>query len=435
MFADGTHVRGLTRLLAITALFWAAFVGVSQAATEVGDAGELPATAQDLGADTALGTISGTLDGLSDRDVYRMCLAGGGGFSASTIGGTDVDTQLFLLDADGHGVYANDDAPGVLGQSELPANDPLTPTAAGVYYLAVSRYNQDPTSGQGDPLFPDVVSTVGPSSSDPIESWTSGREGSFGPYIVTLTGVVPCAVPDEAAPTIDLRAPADGATFTVGEKVAADYACADEDGGSGLATCVGDVPNGDAVDTAAAGPHTFTVTATDVAGNTAVETVNYDVDADAGFPFDGFLSPLDNPPAVNRVKAGSVVIVRFRLGGNQGDDVLARRFPRSADVSCRTFADADPADAEPTDSAWSWWQRRWDDGLHYEPWTRTYVYFWQTDRRWAGDCRQLIVKLSDGSIHRANVEFPGRRWDSDWHSARDDRDRDRGRDRGRSRRR
>lgn len=420
MLADGDHVRGLARLLAVTALMWAALVGAGQAATENGDAGELPATAQDLGAEPALDSVAGTLDGPDDRDVYRACLAGGGSFSASTVGGTEIDTQLFLLDQDGRGVYANDDAPGVLGQSALPAGDPLTPAVAGAYYLALSRYNQDPVGELGDPLFADVVDTVGPLSGDPIAAWTAGREGTFGAYTIALTGAVPCAVPDETAPTIDLRSPADGAVYELGQELLADYDCADEEGGSGLASCVGDVAGGAPIDTSTVGAHTFSVRATDAAGNETVETVTYSVEL--RFAFDGFLAPLDNPPAVNRVKAGSVILVRFRLGGDQGDDVLARRYPRSAEVDCDTFADADPGSAEPTES-W-WWWRWWDDGLRYQPWNETYVYRWQTKRRWAGDCRQLIVKLSDGSVHRAHVKFSARRhrhwqwwWDRD-----DDRD-------------
>jgi hypothetical protein len=37
--------------------------------------------------------------------------------------------------------------------------------------------------------------------------------------------------------------------------------------------------------------------------------------------------------------------------------------------------------------------------------TDTYVYVWKTDRSWANTCRQLIVKLDDGSVHRANFQF------------------------------
>ena len=51
----------------------------------------------------------------------------------------------------------------------------------------------------------------------------------------------------------------------------ADYACADE-GGSGLASCTGDVPDGDALDTSTPGTHDFTVVARDGAGNETTVT-------------------------------------------------------------------------------------------------------------------------------------------------------------------
>lgn len=406
MSADGHHVRFLARLLALTALAVAGFAPLAHAATEVGDAGELPATAQDLGADAALDSIAGTLDGLVDRDVYRVCLSGGKTFSASTVGGTEVDTQLFLLDADGRGVYANDEAPDVVGQSTLPAGDLFTPGAAGVYHLAISRWNQDPTGFEDVPLFPDLIPGVhGPQSDEPIALWTGGREGTFGPYVIALTGVVPCAVPDETPPTIDLRTPPDGASYVEGDVVAADFDCADEADGSGLATCVGTVDDGASIDTAAAGPHTFTVNATDAAGNEATATTAYEVTEapPVGFPFEGFFSPLDDP--VNKLKAGSIVPVRFSLDGYRGKDVLADGFPRSAEVDCDIVPDADPDTAEPTDTPWS----RWHRDLRYQPWNDQYVYMWDTERGWAGECRQLIVKLSDGSVHRANVAFAKRR--------------------------
>ena len=57
----------------------------------------------------------------------------------------------------------------------------------------------------------------------------------------------------------------------------ADYSCADEANGSGLQSCVGDVADGGAVDTSTLGGHTFTVQATDRAGNTGSKSVNYTV--------------------------------------------------------------------------------------------------------------------------------------------------------------
>jgi hypothetical protein len=34
-----------------------------------------------------------------------------------------------------------------------------------------------------------------------------------------------------------------------------------------------------------------------------------------------------------------------------------------------------------------------------------YTYVWKTDRAWANTCRQLMLKLSDGSVHTANFRF------------------------------
>jgi hypothetical protein len=117
------------------------------AAVEAGDAGELPSAAQDLSGDDA-GRIDGAFAGRFDVDMYKLCLTGGRTFSASTVGATTVDTQLFLFDSTGLGVYGNDDA-GAARQSTLPAEHPLTPQAAGVYYLAVGPFNRDPVSDGG----------------------------------------------------------------------------------------------------------------------------------------------------------------------------------------------------------------------------------------------------------------------------------------------
>ena len=47
--------------------------------------------------------------------------------------------------------------------------------------------------------------------------------------------------------------------------------------GSGLDTCVGTVANGHAIDTSTLGDHTFTVTATDQAGNVTTTVSHYSV--------------------------------------------------------------------------------------------------------------------------------------------------------------
>ena len=87
--------------------------------------------------------IDGGIGAGDDQDLYRVCLEGGGSFSATTVGGTELDTQLFLFDAAGLGVYGNDDSQATR-QSTLPAGHALTPSAPGVYLLAVTPYDRDP---------------------------------------------------------------------------------------------------------------------------------------------------------------------------------------------------------------------------------------------------------------------------------------------------
>jgi len=82
---------------------------------------------------------------------------------------------------------------------------------------------------------------------------------------------------DSTRPTVQISSPKAGDQFLRGSKVIADFACADENGGSGVKSCAGTVPNGSPVDTSAEGTHTFTVTAEDNAGNTNQQSVTYNV--------------------------------------------------------------------------------------------------------------------------------------------------------------
>lgn len=82
---------------------------------------------------------------------------------------------------------------------------------------------------------------------------------------------------DTTAPVVALTTPPDGAIYAQGASVPADFSCVDEPGGSGLASCVGTVPNGAAIETSTLGGHSFTVTGTDNAGNTASVTHHYTI--------------------------------------------------------------------------------------------------------------------------------------------------------------
>jgi len=114
------------------------------------------------------------------------------------------------------------------------------------------------------------------------------------------------------------------------------------------------------------------------------------------YAFTGFLQPVDDLPTLNRVKAGASIPVKFRLGGNQGMAVMAGGYPRSAPITCQANTPVDAIEQTVTSGSSS---------LQFDASSGTYTYVWKTDKGWAGSCRQLVVRLADGSAHRASVQF------------------------------
>jgi hypothetical protein len=43
--------------------------------------------------------------------------------------------------------------------------------------------------------------------------------------------------------------------------------------------------------------------------------------------------------------------------------------------------------------------------LSYDAASDTYTYVWKTNKAWAGTCRQFIIKLNNGTEHRAKFKF------------------------------
>jgi Bacterial Ig domain/WD40-like Beta Propeller Repeat len=389
---------------------------------------------------------------------------------------------------------------------------------------------------------------IAPDGSDDHDAGIASIEAAFAPDV--------CDVPDTTPPTI--TSPNAGASYTAGQSVTVSFACADDPHGSGLATCEGSVANGSALDTSTGGTFSYTVNATDNAGNEASRTISYTVVAgstsaaagaggtvttdpggiganalvpvqtavttpaagtvsivsssnvttpepssytllgqqvsieapqastsdplvvvftldaallagagadastiqiyrttgagttrigpcDAGsaaaspdpcvasrdttadgdaviairsshvsawnfamrdpYRFTGFFQPVDNQDAsgryiLNVARAGTVIPVRFRLDGGDGLAALAYdsagRYPRSVEFECDPTLSLDAIEETAGVHA---------SDISYNPSTRQYTYFWKTSSSWAGTCRQLVVKLIDGSSHRADFQF------------------------------
>lgn len=81
---------------------------------------------------------------------------------------------------------------------------------------------------------------------------------------------------DVLAPKITITTPAADASYARNSSLIADFECNDGDG-VGVASCVGTVADGAAINTSTAGVKTFTVTATDTEGKVATKTVTYTV--------------------------------------------------------------------------------------------------------------------------------------------------------------
>jgi hypothetical protein len=167
------------------------------------------------------------------------------------------------------------------------------------------------------------------------------------------------------------------------------------DTGSGLATAAsGSV----SLDTSTIGSHTANSPAPqDHVGHTGTAAAcTYSVIWD----FHGFFQPVDNLPILNVAKAGSAIPIKFDLGGNQGLNIFASGYPTSNVAACDASAVDDTIEATVTAG---------NSSLNYDgtvnPPIGQYIYVWKTDKAWAGTCRQLRVKLADGTLHAANFKL------------------------------
>jgi hypothetical protein len=196
---------------------------------------------------------------------------------------------------------------------------------------------------------------------------------------------------DADGPTVTLTTPADGAVYQLGASAQVSFACADV--GSGIQSCTGTQANGASLDTSGPGFHTFTVTATDIAGRTSSVSHTYQVI----WPFTGFFTPVDNPPTLNVVKPGQAVPVKFGLGGNRGLAIFAAGYPAIDTISCASGVPTDLIEQTVTAGSSS---------LQYDSGSQQYSYVWKTPSSgWpSGACRQLVMKFVDGTSHIANFK-------------------------------
>jgi len=191
----------------VTTLCLCMTIGVvaAQAWDEVGDAGELPGSAQVPTGPGPLTVITGLIAANGDADMYLIEITDPACFVATTCNAaTSIDTQLWLFDENGMGVTFDDDDPTGCGlQSRITGN--ACPFPAGCYLLAISTYNNDALNSAGLKIWANSPFGVercpdGPGAPGPIASW-DGAGFSSGTYQIDLSCVASCGGPTPVEPT------------------------------------------------------------------------------------------------------------------------------------------------------------------------------------------------------------------------------------------
>ena len=237
----------------------------------------------------------------------------------------------------------------------------------------------DPTLYESDPIAVGVDPEVAVEFTDGVNVAMSTNKGRN--FTSASAGTV-------VGPRILLQAPL--GPYAPGQQVTATYQCLPNP--AAVTSCVGTLPNGSALDTSTFGTHTFVVTAKDADGNVSSLQRSYSV----AVPFQGFFAPVDTEPTFNTVNSGQAIPVKFGLSGNRGLDIFADGYPKSQTIACDASAPADGIDSTVTAG---------NSSLSYDTGSDRYNYVWKTDKAWTGTCRALILKLKDGSVHRANFKF------------------------------
>jgi hypothetical protein len=112
--------------------------------------------------------------------------------------------------------------------------------------------------------------------------------------------------------------------------------------------------------------------------------------------FTGFSGKVNDPPALTTVNAGSNVNVKFSLSGDKGLSIFAAGYPKSGQVDCTTLAPLGALSSTASPPG---------NGLTYDAGSDRYNYPWKTLKAWAGTCRALVLRFTDGVNQLAYLRF------------------------------
>ncbi|AAZ25965.1 DVUA0089 family protein [Colwellia psychrerythraea] len=147
---------------------------------EIGDTGDNLNTAQSLTGGTT--QVSGSISTNNDVDLFSFYWGGGLLDLNVSQDNSALDTQIFLFDSLGFGLFHNDDAP-------FPNSIIQTALAAGEYFVGISSWSNDPLS-VGGAIFPSDFSgqltPTGPGGASSLSTWEYDGNSS-GAYLLNIS--------------------------------------------------------------------------------------------------------------------------------------------------------------------------------------------------------------------------------------------------------
>lgn len=262
------------------------------------------------GPDIYVGGTFSSIGGQSRNRIAKLSASGTGAADATWNPAASAGVSALLVD--GSRVYAGGSFSTIGGQARsLVARLATTGTGSADPSFV-------PPTGSGAP-----VSALGLTTSRLL---VGGGFNAFGGLSFRGLGFF-----DLTGPATSISVPADGARYRQGQTIAASYACSDPDGDANIASCAGPVADGAALDTVAAGPKTFSVTATDGGSNTAAQTVSYVVDGSAP------TIDVTTPDAGATYAQGQAVTAAYSCGDPDGSgDVASCAGPAASGASVDT---------------------------------------------------------------------------------------------------
>ena len=141
------------------------------------------------------------------------------------------------------------------------------------------------------------------------------------------------------------------------------------------------------------GPHSYTATATDNAGNVEIATLNYTV---LSWDLRGFFQPVDMSGVWNAVKGGSTVPLKFEVfaAAELTDTAVVDSFTVKGVACPDTGATTDDIELVTTGGT----------SLRYDSTSGQFIQNWQTPKK-PGSCYVVTLKTDDGSSISANLKL------------------------------